>query len=571
MGRAVKQLPRRTIVAMVLTVAVVLVPYGAWYVTGSSKIDSEAQRAVEDVGREARAEASNLAGFLAVRLEQLRQSEQGRPFYHYQNLYHDPRGAHQGASIVPSPLAQGSSDPFILGHFQIGPDGDVRLPTLNERVPELNTPRQPQVQRQLLVTLRQAAATIRQAADALDAQTLRTVTMPQSAWHQNREAVDIYLRLKRDPSQADDATRTPSDDTVTIAVGPLVWRTIDLDDQPSLLAMRTVRTPAGVTVQGLVISRYEMRLWVGAMRQTALPVTLLIGRPPPRMIAAAFIGQLWWVTVRTDEVVFAAQRDAARQREAFVFEFCASALAAAIAGLCVIGLVYQSEKLARQRSRFAASAAHELRTPLAGLRMYGEMLAEQLGDPDNTRAYARRIADEAERLGRVVANVLGFSRLERGRLAVRPQYGDLPAAVRDAVARHQHAMDKAGVALDVRFGADLPPVRFDSDALAQVIQNLLDNAEKYSRGADNRTIEVALSRTAGGVALTVRDHGRGIDPKQKRSLFEPFHRGRDADDAPAGMGLGLTITRALVRAMRGRIEADNAAGGGAIFTVTLPA
>jgi signal transduction histidine kinase len=558
---------------MVLTVAVVMVPYGAWFVTGSSKIDAEAQRATQDIRREAQTEAANLAGFLAVRLEQLRQGESSRPFYHYQNLYHDPRGAHQGASIVPSPLAQGSGDPFIGGHFAIDADGDVYLPTLNDRVPELDTMRDPQQQRQLLATLRHAALIIRDAslAQGDDGDAVRTVTMPRSAWRQNRQAVDIYLRLKREPDQADDATQAPSDDTVTIEVGPLRWRTIDLDDQPSLLAVRNVHSPAGVTVQGFVISRYEVRLWLGAMRQTAYPAALLIGRPPPHLVAAPFLGQLWWVSVQIDEAVLTTQLEAEQHREAFVLEFCASALAAAIAGLCVIGLVYQSEKLALQRSRFAASAAHELRTPLAGLRMYGEMLAEQLGDPDNVRAYARRIADEAERLGRVVANVLGFARLERGRLVVRPEYGDLPAAVRQCAARNQHAIEKAGAALNVRIDTDLPSVRFDADALAQVMQNLLDNAEKYSRGAANRTIVVWLRRATGGVELIVRDYGPGIDPKQKRSLFEPFHRGRDADDAPAGIGLGLTITHALVRAMRGRIEADNAPDGGAMFTVTLPA
>ena len=115
---------------------------------------------------------------------------------------------------------------------------------------------------------------------------------------------------------------------------------------------------------------------------------------------------------------------------------------------------------------------------------------------------------------------------------------------------------------------DLPVVKFDQDALGQIVQNLLDNAEKYSRGAEDRTIHVDLAREGNGVALSVRDHGPGIDPTVQRDLFRPFARGLGAE-APAGIGLGLTVTHALVKAHGGRIDGANADGGGALFTVTF--
>ncbi len=167
-------------------------------------------------------------------------------------------------------------------------------------------------------------------------------------------------------------------------------------------------------------------------------------------------------------------------------------LAAALAGALLLWLVVQSEKLAQQRIRFAASAAHELRTPLAGLRLYGEMLAEGLGDPGRAREYARRMAGEAERLGRVVTNVLSFTRLERGALNVHLAAGDLAEAVRDAYQRQQPALEQAGAPVELELPENLPPVQFDRDAIAHIVQNLLDNAEKYTREREDRLIVLAI-------------------------------------------------------------------------------
>jgi signal transduction histidine kinase len=243
--------------------------------------------------------------------------------------------------------------------------------------------------------------------------------------------------------------------------------------------------------------------------------------------------------------------------------------AASIAGLCVVGLVWQTERLARQRSQFAASAAHELRTPLAGLRLYCDMLAEGLGDPSRAGDYARRVAEEAERLGRVVANVLGFTRLERGTLKVSLEPGDLAAAVRECVERQRAALEALGAKIEFDVAGTIPELRFDRDALAQILQNLLDNAEKHTRNAADRTIRVGLAASGNSIELSVSDRGPGIPRKVRRQLFRPFARGNHAD-APAGLGLGLTLVRALVRAHGGEISYADSDGGGARFVVRLP-
>ena len=230
--------------------------------------------------------------------------------------------------------------------------------------------------------------------------------------------------------------------------------------------------------------------------------------------------------------------------------------------------MYQSEKLARERAQFAAAAAHELRTPLAGLQLYGEMLAEGMGDPQSSRRYARRLAGEAERLGRVVTNVLSFTRLERDSLGVKPQPDDLCSAVRDACERQRTTLEENGATLVLDLPEGLPPTLFDRDAIAHVVQNLLDNAEKYTRDAEDRSIRVRVAQTEGHVTLTVSDNGSGIPESLERRLFRPFSRGQHPD-ATEGLGLGLVLVRALVEAQGGRVRYRPARSGGAAFVVQL--
>src|SRR5262249_1880343 len=151
-------------------------------------------------------------------------------------------------------------------------------------------------------------------------------------------------------------------------------------------------------------------------------------------------------------------------------------------------------------------------------------LAEDLGDPARGREYARSIADEAERLGRVVANVLGFSRMERGALTVRAVPGGLGEAVRRVGAPLAPGLESKGSRVEMSIAAPLPRVAFDPDALDQILRNLLDNAEKFAARAADRTVHVRVGSDTHGVVLEVRDHGPGIPTGERKRLFRPFAR-----------------------------------------------
>jgi signal transduction histidine kinase len=283
----------------------------------------------------------------------------------------------------------------------------------------------------------------------------------------------------------------------------------------------------------------------------------------------ALEGAPWFVEVDATAAIAQAEEQGKGVLSGFRRTFLWVSLAAVLAGLSLVGIVWQSERLARQRSRFAASAAHELRTPLAGLRVYADMLSEQLGDPERSRQYARHVASEAERLGRVVSNVLEYSQLERGVLKVRPEPGDLGLAVRECVDTLEAALISAGVMVEVRVDPGLPPVPFDRDAIFHIVQNLLDNAEKYTRQVDDRRIEVGLAREGDRAVLTVTDHGPGLSEEARRHIFQPFTRA-EQPDAPPGLGLGLTLVRALADAHRAEVSYGDAPGGGAAFVVAFP-
>src|SRR5260221_532027 len=122
----------RTTLALVLTIAALVVPCAAWYVLGMREVQRNAAQIEAGPHRLATDTATQLAGRLQERLDALLEAESNRPFYHYQSLYHDPKGVSEGASVVPSPLAQGPTDPFIRAYFQIDPRGQVTLPTLPE-------------------------------------------------------------------------------------------------------------------------------------------------------------------------------------------------------------------------------------------------------------------------------------------------------------------------------------------------------------------------------------------------------------------------------------------------------
>lgn len=219
----------------------------------------------------------------------------------------------------------------------------------------------------------------------------------------------------------------------------------------------------------------------------------------------------------------------------------------------------------QMRSSLLSAVSHDLRTPLASITGAASTLRSQSDklQPETRLELLDSIAEEAERLGRLVSNLLDMTRLESG-VELRRDLYPLEEIVGAALQRMEQPL--AHRIVTTHLPDHLPLVSVDDVLLGQLLVNLLENAVKYT--PEGTPIEVAADSTAEAVTLEVRDRGAGFAPEEEQRIFEKFYRGRS--DGTRGAGLGLAICRAITEAHRGTIEAFNRTGGGAVFRVRLP-
>jgi signal transduction histidine kinase len=224
------------------------------------------------------------------------------------------------------------------------------------------------------------------------------------------------------------------------------------------------------------------------------------------------------------------------------------------------------------KSDFLGNVSHELRTPLAAIKGYVDNLLDGVAGPlvDKPRHYLGRVRDNADRLGRMVSDLLDLTRIEAGKIELVPQALPVADLVTDALDGLRHVAAERRV----RLAADLPacpPVWADPDKVHQVLTNLLTNAIKWSPPG-GQVMVTAGGPSGGLVRLAVQDAGPGIPPAERERVFDKFYQvGRVEGERPSGTGLGLTIARHLVELHGGRIWVEDAPAGGAAFVLLLPA
>jgi signal transduction histidine kinase len=244
-----------------------------------------------------------------------------------------------------------------------------------------------------------------------------------------------------------------------------------------------------------------------------------------------------------------------------------------ILGATLFGLRYtvRQLELARIKSSFVSNVSHELKTPVALIRLAVETLEmRRFKSPEESDKFVRLIARETLRLNQLVDNILDFARLEAGQRAFKFTEVDLVEVVRETLDSYRLRLEDQGFTLVVDLPDELPPVRGEAGAIAQCLLNLLDNAMKYSRSA--KEIRVAAAARNGEVAVSVSDRGIGISPRDQRRVFDKFVRletGLVHD--VKGAGLGLSLVDQIVRAHGGRVEVTSALGEGSTFTLVFPA
>ena len=247
-------------------------------------------------------------------------------------------------------------------------------------------------------------------------------------------------------------------------------------------------------------------------------------------------------------------------------------IAVGVALAALAGFLYRehrrAEQLARQRVNFVNQVSHELKTPLTNVRMYGELLQEELLGEDATASrYAAVIVAESERLSRLIENVLSFARQQRGRLQLHRRRVQPDEIITRVLAAFRPALDARQVR--IQFSPNAPDeALIDPDALEQILNNLLGNVEKYAhRGG---AVEITSQQDGQQLRITVQDHGPGIPQRDRERVFRPFYRlGERLDEGASGAGIGLSIARELARLHGGELRLRPSTRG-ACFELQLP-
>jgi signal transduction histidine kinase len=394
-------------------------------------------------------------------------------------------------------------------------------------------------------------------------------------WDKRREAFaqnvqDAGQSLQQQTLFMDDHTGAAVD------VGPLVpiWFSADEDAESELMFVRRVRVNGSDVYQGFLCNWPRLRdallgeiddlfpeaslaptraLMNGggdsgeraATRLATLPASLNV--PPPVCAAAAGVtpgrvtAAIAWIVV--------------------------------LAGVGLTGSTLRSSiAFGRKRAQFASAVTHELRTPLTTFKMYTDMLAEDMvSDEAQKREYMRTLQGESDRLARLVENVLSYARLEDGRQTPNGRTLTITALLGRVTPQLERRASASGLSLvttcDVHNAA---AIHTDDDAVGQILLNLVDNACKYRGRTGDGEIHLHADVTNGSLALTVRDDGPGIPASEARHLFQAFRRGSTSESSQPGLGIGLTLSRALARRMGGDLRLLNGTTGGASFELTIP-
>ncbi len=240
----------------------------------------------------------------------------------------------------------------------------------------------------------------------------------------------------------------------------------------------------------------------------------------------------------------------------------------------LLRLIDRSTQIAAEKMRvdFVANASHELRTPLATILGYSETLADQSDiEPEFRVTFELTIRSEAERMLRIIEDLMSLSRIEAGRFVTpseRVQIGEVVARAADS-ARRIAGADLCRIDVDVEDG--LPDVHADRAQLMQLLDNLLSNAIRYACQAGACSVRVAAARDDGFVRISVRDNGPGIPREHLRRVTERFYRVDAARSRESGgTGLGLAIVKHIVERHRGTLDIRSTLGEGTEVVVRLP-
>lgn len=296
--------------------------------------------------------------------------------------------------------------------------------------------------------------------------------------------------------------------------------------------------------------------------------------PPGEWLHPLTPAMPFWAFEPTATFVQAQQAAVRRQTGVFVAITVMALVALLVVVWGLMQVVQRHVALSQLKSSFVADVSHELKTPLALIRLFGETLAEgRVTDPDKQKEYYEIIKRESTRLTHLINNILDFSRIDAGRKEYKMSPIDIGEVIRSTYDSYRFDLDHNNFEHRLTIEDNLPTIHADADAMSQAVLNLMSNALKYYEEERYLAVSVASETRRGrhGVLISVEDHGIGVRPDVRRHLFEGFYR--VADDRVRkrrGAGLGLAVVKHIVDAHGGSVSVESRLVKGSTFRIFLP-
>lgn len=231
-------------------------------------------------------------------------------------------------------------------------------------------------------------------------------------------------------------------------------------------------------------------------------------------------------------------------------------------------LLYRSTgsqvQLAQKKEDFVSAVTHELKTPLTSIRLSSEMLNQGwIKEPEKQKEHYEMLLKESERLSRLIENVLSLARLEKKTYQLSPSSKSPVADFQSFAKEFQTLVEQEGFTWQANCEENLPNISYDSDALKQILYNLVENSIKFSRNQPKKSVEMKLFKDGAQVVWQIADRGPGIDPKHLKKVFEKFYRAENEKTRQTkGSGIGLSLVKSLSTDMGAEIQIQNRKAGG---------
>jgi two-component system phosphate regulon sensor histidine kinase PhoR len=231
----------------------------------------------------------------------------------------------------------------------------------------------------------------------------------------------------------------------------------------------------------------------------------------------------------------------------------------------------REREVAQMKNDFVANVSHELRTPLAGIRAYVEMLIDGEADDERTRReFYEVIQNEANRLGRLIDNILNISRIESGLVKVNKQPQSLMIIIKEALEVIAPQARQKGITVVERLAPSIYQTSADKDMLYQAVLNLLSNALKYTPEGGSLTVQTDIDEAKRTALTRITDSGVGIPAKDLPFIFDKFYRAETSSRMAKGTGLGLSLVKHIIETVHhGRLFVESAEGKGSTFGFEL--